>query len=436
MSYHSVLRPRVQRQLKRIGHADLVIGLPSYKNSETAAYTTRIALAGAHKHYPDLRTVLVNADAGRKATTRQAVLEQGSANGHNGIIVSGRYDGLRGQGNATAALLDAGLALDARVIIILDSSTRSINPDWIAGLGHLILENKADLVLPRYRQWATSDGILSDLITYPLFRALWGQSIRYPAAPDFALSPQLATALLDEDIWGTAVATYGLPPWLATYSAVNRWRVVQSALSRKCGLSVEPGYPDQNETCQHQDIDAQFKVRFHDTLTIMLSLIHKCQNHWQTVDHISSAPTLTQFASEINPAPVPTSEIDIVRLLDNLALGWIEYRGLWRQILTSDNLAYVEALASLPPDRFYFPSDLWARIIYDFALIFNKGETDPDQVVSSLFPLYQGRLAAFSQEVAGLASVGREGTVAAQAVEFEEARTYFKERWQSYKPFH
>jgi hypothetical protein len=73
--------------------------------------------------------------------------------------------------------------------------------------------------------------------------------------------------------------------------------------------------------------------------------------------------------------------------------------------------------------------------MYDFAVVFNKGDCDPYQVSKSLFPLYQGRLAAFRQEVAGLALAGREGTIAAQAVEFEEARPYLKERWHLYPPW-
>ena len=62
-------------------------------------------------------------------------------------------------------------------------------------------------------------------------------------------------------------------------------------------------------------------------------------------------------------------------------------------------------------------------------------DCDPYQVALSLYPLYQGRLAAFWQEIAGLASVGREGTIAAQAVEFEESRAYLKLRWHTYTPW-
>jgi hypothetical protein len=428
--YHSILRTGAQRQLKNIGKADLVIGLPTHKNAQTAAHAARAALEGAEQYYPHLRTVLINADTGLKATTRRAVMDQAFQNGHNSVVVSGRYDGLLGQGNATAALLDAALALDARAIVLLDSYSQSISPNWIAALAHLILEDKADLVIPRYHQWLAPEGALCDLITYPLFRALWGQSVRCPTAPDFALSPHLAVALLDEDIWGTAAATFGLPTWLVTYGVVNKWRVAQSAVGEKCSDSRQVTLSSKQKN--NRQVELQFKAHFQDVLNIMFSLAHRYRNFWKTIAHFHSLPTLTQFAPEVKPTPM--TNVDTVWLLDNLALGWIEYRVLWQQILTSDNMTYIEALAALPPDRFYFPSDLWAQIVYDFVLVFNKGEIDPVQIVNALFPLYQGRLAAFLQEVAGLASVGREGTVAAQAVEFEETRAYLKKRWLSYPP--
>jgi hypothetical protein len=359
---------------------------------------------------------------------------QVSTDGYNCSVVTGRFNGVLGQGSAIAAILDAALALDAKAIIILDSHTQTLAPGWIVGLAHLILENKADLVLPRY-QWSSMapGSILSDLIVYPLFRALWGQSVRHPAALDFALSPQLATALLDEDVWETEVATSGLPPWRTTYAVLNHWRVVQSALGEKqTSLDLPLTFPHTRaDTRWIRQLTKQVKTQFQDIMSVMLRLVYDYRSCWQQVDEFYSLSTLTEFMSAVNSKPVP--EQDPAPLLDELALGWIEYRALWQRILTSEHLAHLESLATLPPDRFYFPSDLWARIVFDFAVVFNKGEDDPYQIVQSLFPIYQGRLAAFWQEIAGLSLVAREGTIAAQAVEFEESRSYLKERWQSYR---
>ncbi len=427
--YHPILRPGAQRQLKKIGEADLVIGLPTYKNAHLAAQVAAAALAGARQYNPSLKTVLINADAGSDAATRQAVAAQAS-NGSAPAIVTGRYEGPFGQGSAVAAILDAALALDAKAMVILDSATQSMPPQWVGGLAHLILENKADLVTARYR-WALPQAALSDLLVYPLFRALWGKNIRHPAAPDIALSPTLAVALLDEDIWETEVASFGLPPWLSTYAILGPWRVAQSALGEK----QTPLFPGQSRTKKSdaRRAGAYFKSQFHHIASTMLRLVYEYRTHWDRVNQVDSVSTLTEFAAPVSPE-LHIPELDPGHLLDNLAIGWIEYRALWQQILTPDNLAWLEALAVLPLDRFYFPCDLWARIVYDYAVVFNKGECDPQQVVDSLLPLYHGRLAAFSQEIAGLSLVGYEGTVAAQAFEFEEQRAYLKNRWQAYQP--
>jgi hypothetical protein len=175
----------------------------------------------------------------------------------------------------------------------------------------------------------------------------------------------------------------------------------------------------------------QFQTLFFENLSVMFSQIYQHQHCWQQLPEIRSLPTLTQFAPQIRPTRL--MDVNVADLLDNLALGWMEFRRLWQQILIPPHLSQLESLATLPPDQFYFPADLWARIVYDFVTVFNNGDLDPNQVLAALLPLYQGRLAAYSQEVAGLAAVGREGTIAAQAVEFEESRNYLKMRWNDYQ---
>lgn len=429
MTDYPVFQRKTQDQLKQIGRADLVIGLPTYKNPGPAAATAQAALAGARQYFPDLKTVLINADIGYSPTTRQAVLAQSPVDGQTGVpVVSGRYRGRPGYGSAVAALLDAALALDARAIVILDTSTASAGPAWIPALSSLVLENRADLVTPRYH-WALPEGSLSDLLIYPLSRALWGTGVRHPAAPDFALSPRLATTVLDEDVWQTEVGGFGLPPWLTAYALLHNWRVAQTAVGeKKSELAQEQSFPQS--ACRL--VFGPFEQAFYEQVSVLFRQVYRYRDRWDNVAHFQLAPTLTRYAGEPAFASVP--ERDPAPFLDALALGWIEYRGLWQNILTPDNLSRLEQLAALPPDRFYFPADLWARIVYDFVVVFNWGDYDPYRVAHSLYPIFLGRLAAFWQETAGLAVVGYEGTVAAQAVEFEEARSYLKIRWHTYPP--
>jgi hypothetical protein len=280
-------------------------------------------------------------------------------------------------------------------------------------------------MLPRYH-WPLPDGGLSDLIFYPLTRALWGYSLRQPGAGDCAVSAALAQAVVEHDVWETEVAGFGFEVWLSSMALTEgpdpktgeRWQVGQVDLGEKC-------YVPRRSL-------AHFRMVFRQAVGTLLRQVQIRPAVWQAMPLIQSIPTLQ--GPPVAPAePVPTP--DVTHLLDALRVGWTEYRALWQRILTSVNLATIEALAVQPARRFIFPPDLWARVIYDFAVVYNKGERDPDRMVDSLLPLYQGRLASLWHDVAGLTSIGREGTVSAQAVEFESARDYLLGRWETYVPW-
>ena len=59
----------------RIGRADIMVGIPSYRNAATIGHVVRAAQAGLVQYFPDLRPVLVNADAGSPDGTQRVVAE-------------------------------------------------------------------------------------------------------------------------------------------------------------------------------------------------------------------------------------------------------------------------------------------------------------------------------------------------------------------------
>jgi hypothetical protein len=417
------LRSEAQRQLKRIGHADLVIGIPTYGNPTTAGMVVQTVLDGVAADLADLRVVLINADAAFSRGTRRAVADA-TASASIPVVIGG-YTGKLGRGSAVRAILHAALDLQAGAVVALDAHTTSITSDWVATLVRPVLTGQADLMLPRYH-WPLPDGGLSDLIFYPLTRALWGYSLRQPGAGDCAVSAALAQAVVEHDVWETEVAGFGFEVWLSSMALTEgpdpktgeRWQVGQVDLGEKC-------YVPRRSL-------AHFRMVFRQAVGTLLRQVQIRPAVWQAMPLIQSIPTLQ--GPPVAPAePVPTP--DVTHLLDALRVGWTEYRALWQRILTSVNLATIEALAVQPARRFIFPPDLWARVIYDFAVVYNKGERDPDRMVDSLLPLYQGRLASLWHDVAGLTSIGREGTVSAQAVEFESARDYLLGRWETYVPW-
>ncbi len=418
-----VLSVPSQKQIKRIGRADLVIGIPTYRNAATVGMVAQTALDGVAADFADLRTVLINADGGSADDTSRAVADA-TADSTVPVVVDS-YAGNMGRGSAVRAILQAALDLDARAVVVLDAHTTSITPDWIAALARPVLDRQVDLMMPRYR-WPLPWGGLGDLIFYPLTRALWGRSLRQPGAGDCALSPALAGSAVKQDVWETEVAAAGFEVWLSSLAltegpgrkATGLWRVGQVDLGEKSYLA--------------RAFPTHLSVLFREAVGTLLRQVHLRRAVWQAMPTIRQTPT---FPGPLPPPAEPVSAPDPTSLVDALVVGWTEHRALWQRILTPANLTAIEALAARPAEHFTFPADLWARVVYDFVVVYNKGERDPDRVVVSLLPLYQGRLASLWQDVAGLMPVGREGTVSAQAVEFEAAREYLLERWQSYLPW-
>lgn len=418
-----VLRSEAQRHLKRIGRADLVIGIPTYDNASTVGMVVQTILDGVTADFGHLHVVLVNADAALSRGTRRAVAD--ALAGSSIPTVSGGYTGRLGRGSAVRAILQAALDLKAHAVLILDAHTTSITSEWLSALAEPVLARQADLVMPRYH-WALPEGGLSDLIFYPLTRALWGYSLRQPGAGDCSMSPALAQAVVDYDVWQTEVAGAGFEVWLSSMAlsegpnadAASRWRVGQVDLGEKSYMPRKSS--------------SHLRIVFRQAVGTLLRQIQLRQAVWQAIPPVQSLPTFQgPPVSPAEPAPTP----DVTHLLDALRVGWTEYRALWQRILSPLTLATIEALAVQPAERFLFPPDLWAQIIYDFAVVYNKGERDPDRMADSLLPLYQGRLASLWHDVAGLTSIGREGTVAAQAVELEMAREYLLKRWNTYVPW-
>ena len=59
----TALRPDAQKRLRAIGQADLVIGMPTYKNAKTIANFMAIAAEGASHHFADMNALIVGSES-------------------------------------------------------------------------------------------------------------------------------------------------------------------------------------------------------------------------------------------------------------------------------------------------------------------------------------------------------------------------------------
>ena len=103
-------------------------------------------------------------------------------------------DGVGGKGAALRTIFEIADALEVQALVVVDSDLRSIVPEWIELLAGPILKGGYDFVAPLYARYKY-DGTITNTVTYPLTRALYGHRIRQPIGGDFGVSGDLVTPL-------------------------------------------------------------------------------------------------------------------------------------------------------------------------------------------------------------------------------------------------
>ena len=224
------LAPAIRDEIVRLGKADIMVGIPSFKNAATIGYVVRAAQAGLVQYFPDLHPVVVNADAGSPDGTGRVVIETEPPDYIEQILlvrptnrlerVSLTYpeiDGVGGKGAALRTIFEMAAALEVQALVVVDSDLRSIVPEWIELLAGPILKGGYDFVSPLYARYKF-DGTITNTVTYPLTRALYGHRIRQPIGGDFGVSGDLVKHYLTLDDWSDDISKFGAGTVLPNFS--------------------------------------------------------------------------------------------------------------------------------------------------------------------------------------------------------------------------
>src|SRR6058998_1283743 len=232
------LTPAIRDEISRLGHADIMVGIPSFKNAATIGYVVRASQAGLVQYFPDLRPVLVNSDAGSPDGTARVVVETEPPDYVEQILlvrptnklsrVSLTYPEIDGVGGKVAAL------------VVVDSDLRSIIPEWIELLAGPIVKGGYDFVAPLYARYKY-DGTITNTVTYPLTRSLYGNRIRQPIGGDFGVSGDLVRHYLEQDDWTDDISRFGIDIWMTTSALTGGFAVCQTRLGAKIHDPKDPG---------------------------------------------------------------------------------------------------------------------------------------------------------------------------------------------------
>jgi glucosylglycerate synthase len=457
----SVLSPAVADEIERLGRADIMVGIPSFRNAATIGHVVRAAQAGLVQYFPDLRPVLVNADAGSPDGTQRVVVETEPPDYIEQILLvrptnrlsrlSLTYPdvrGVAGKGAALRTIFEIAAALEVQALVVVDSDLRSIVPEWIELLAGPILKGGYDFVAPLYSRYKY-DGTITNTVTYPLTRALYGNRIRQPMGGDFGVSGDLVRHYLQQDTWTDDVSRFGIDIWMTTTALTGGFAVCQTRLGAKIHDPRDPG----------SDLGPMFR----QVVSTILEMAVRHADQWLPIRGSHDVPA---YGFERFAEPPPLA-VNTLRLLTEFHNGSLALAETWRAMLAGPTFETVMLLAAeagrlteeaanhQAPDAaearpavrgdsngdtnadatsdalaaFHFPDDWWARVIYDLVAVARRGDPPIERLVAALLPIYLGRVGAFVIETRAMTGDQAEERIERQARAFELLKPYLVERW-------
>jgi len=419
-----------------------MVGIPSFRNAATIGHVTRAAQAGLVQYFPDSKPVLVNADAGSPDGTGRVVVETQPPDYVERILLvrprnrlqrlSLTYpevDGVGGKGAALRTIFQIAHQLEVEALVVVDSDLRSIVPEWIELLAGPILKGGFDYVTPLYQRYKY-DGTITNTVTYPMTRSLYGLRIRQPIGGDFGVSGDLVKHYLEQDDWTPDISKFGIDIWMTTKAITGGFAVSQTRLGAKIHDPKDPG--------------ADLGPMFSQVVSTMLRLTVEHADHWLSVHSSHAVPTYG-FERYADPPPL---EVDVTRLLGAFARGRVGLGDAWELLVAPDRMSALDSLANeagaaldeitrsdtpttVDDVDFHFSDDLWARIICDLALTARGSTMDMDRMIAALVPIYFGRVASLVIEARDMTTAQAESLVERQARAFEQAKPSFVERWEA-----
>jgi glycosyltransferase involved in cell wall biosynthesis len=395
-----------------VTEAEVVVGIPSFNESENIAYPTDVASRGLIESFKDKKSVIINVDNHSTDGTKEAFL--GTPTRIPKIYIS-TQKGVKGKGNNFRNLFEAAVELNARAIIVVDADLKSITPHWIRYLGEPLM-GRFDYVAPIYARHKY-DGSITNHIAYPMLRSLFGIRVRQPIGGDFGFSGKLARAFLSEKLWNEKIAHFGIDIWMTTIAIARRFNICQAFL----------GTPKVHNP---KDPAKDLGPMFIQVVSTLFDLMIDFEFIWK--DTFESRPSnIYGFGLGIEEKP-PAVDVNTQILFTGFQEGFTKYGEVWKKIIPGPEYMEILKLKEIKNEkRFYYRSDLWARILANFAVGYRNSEIDRELLIEAMIPFYHSRVLSFVNRTENAGVKEAEEYLENINRIFENEKYYLISRWDA-----
>ncbi len=357
---------------KQSNKYNIVVGIPSYNESDTISYVTKSIGEGLEEYFPDKKSIIVNADNNSPDNTKDAFLETKTRIEKKYISTA---HGIRGKGNNMLNLFNFAKQAGAEVIIVVDADLKSITKEWIEYLGRPIVEGY-DYVIPLYSRHQF-DGTITNHICYPVMFGMLSMDIRQPIGGEFAFSPRLMKYWLKQS-WVESTRQYGIDIFMSLNAVLGGFKICQSGLGTKVHKASAP----------------KLGVIFEQVIETLLTILVQNKDAWMTRNNGDIfVPDTFGLKNLAEP-----QELDI-NILDLKEKGQVEYRKYQNDINELlEPYAFSRIHEMFEMETFDLTILLWTQIFYSLVYRYDisKSSEDRMKIINALKPLYFARSLSFN----------------------------------------
>jgi glycosyltransferase involved in cell wall biosynthesis len=395
---------------EKIKKAEMVVCIPSYKEADSISYPVTQADKGLDKYFQENDSVIINCDNNSPDNTKQVFLDTPTKAPK---IYLSTDPGIKGKGNNFRNLFKKVVDLGAKAVVVVDADLKSITPEWIKHLGEPLFEGFS-YVAPLYVRHKY-DGTITNGIAYPMTRALYGRRVRQPIGGDFGFAGELSNVYLQSRTWDQAVANFGIDIWMTTLAINQKVQVCQAFMGRpKIHRTKDPG----------GDLGPMFR----QVVGTIFAMMNEFESFWTKVKY--SRPTAIYGFGLGEVEMPPKVDVNTDNLLQQFHMGFDKFSHIWKEILTADVYRKLQEIKGLKEMEFNFPTDLWARLLFDTAVSYGEASVEPDEIMDSLIPLYFGRTLSFVKRTKKMSIKQAEEAIENDCETFEMTKPYLLQRWK------
>ena len=292
----------------------------------------------------------------------------------------------------------------ATTCLLLGAESHTLQPEAIRSLA--TAGTSRDLALARY-DLGPHEGLVNSAILYPITRALFGVSARFPLAIDLCLSQRMTSRMAATAHRFASVNQSDSLVWPVIEAASANYSITETRVGTR-------GLPQPMPS----DLNALLGL----VAGSLFAEIDAKASFWQRAR-----------SPQPNYMPLPDvalaeSPADVTSLIESFRLAYTNLQEIWSLILPPNSLLGLKRLYTSPTAGFNMPDSLWARIVYDFALAYRLRTINRSHLLGALTPLYLAWAA--SHLILTSNSITPEQHIQEQAIVFETEKPYLVSRWR------